>query len=147
MPLRSYAPLSFIAALGLLSIVLAGCGAEPPPRAPPPRKTYVADPNDKSPVRLSAGTALPEKTPAGAAMSFSVDYKIVGQLNAAARSLLVIEGSRGKRSAQPTQLVGSGTLKVIVNGWQPADGPFEARIEEISRDRTRRPLSLPVPLE
>lgn len=80
-------------------------------------------------------------------MSFSVDYKVLHRLNPSSRSLFVIEAGGGKRSGQPAQLVGSGTLKVIVNGWQPADGPFDAHIEEISRDGTRRPLSLPVPLE
>jgi hypothetical protein len=140
-------PLSILFAVGLWSVVMVGCGAEAPHPAPPQRKPYVADPNDKSPVRLAAGTAQPEKTPAGAAMSFSVGYKVIGPLNAAARSLLVIEANGGKKSSQPTQLAGSGMLKVSVHGWLPTDGPFEARIEQVSRDGTRCPLSLSIPIE
>jgi hypothetical protein len=134
----------------LLMGALAGCDSGSPPVATAPAAKPVLqppDPTDKSPVVLSAGTSLPQSTPAGPAMSFSVDYKVARPLNTtSARSLLVIKAKGGKRSGQPTQLEKSGTLTVIVNGWQPEDGPFEAFVEEVSRDGTRRPLSKPTPL-
>lgn len=135
--------------LTVLCLALAGCGgakptAEVPAKARTPRPV---DPNDKSPVRLSAGSAQSQQTPAGPAMSFSIDYQVTQSLNASARSLLIIEGQSGKRSGQPTQLERSGTLTVLVNGWKPEDGPFDAHVEEVSRDGRRRPLSVPISLE
>lgn len=133
----------------VVCLAVAGCGGAKPTAERPakPRTPRPVDLNDKSPVRLSAGAGQPQQTPAGPAMSFSVEYQVTQSLNTSARSLLVIETGNGKRSGQPTQLERSGTLKVLVNGWKPEDGPFEAYVEEVSRDGKRRPLSVPVSLE
>ena len=133
----------------VMCLSVAGCGGAKPTVEEPtkPRTPRPVDTNDKSPVRLSAGSAQPQQTPAGPAMSFSIDYQVTQSLNTSARSLLIIEGGNGKRSGQPTQLERSGTLTVLVNGWKPEDGPFDAHIEEVSRDGKRRPLSVPISLE
>lgn len=141
-------------ASGVLLLLAAGCRGEssvpqkkgsaaPNSSAARPEGTSASadDKNDKTPVRLSEGVAEPKSTPAGVAMSFRVDYKVTRGLNPSARYLFVIEGNGGKRSGQPTPLARGGTLEVLVHGWKPEDGPFEGRIDEVTRDGHRRPVS------
>src|SRR5262245_18881338 len=87
------------------------------------------------PIRISAGTSLPQTGPEGVLMGFSVDYKAQGyQLPSGARCVLVIERGDGKRVEQPAEISAGGTWALLVPGWPPEAGPFQARVEEISAE-------------
>jgi len=100
------------------------------------------------PIRLSAGTALPQTGPEGALMSFSIDYQ-AGEYRPAedVRCVLVIEAAGGKRVEEPAQIAASGTWALFVGGWDPEAGPFQAHVEEISGAGSRRHISAKVPLQ
>jgi hypothetical protein len=135
--------------------------AGPPPQGAPPVGGANGTPQNASaelgarlassatfPVRLSAGTALPQTGPEGVLMGFSVDYQSPGyQPSAGARCVLVIERGDGKRAEQPAEVAASGTWALIIQGWPPEAGPFQARVEEISEEGSRRALSAFVPLQ
>jgi hypothetical protein len=99
------------------------------------------------PIRLAAGTALPQTGPEGTLMSFSVDYQTAGyQPQPSVRCVLVIERGDRQRVEQPAEVAASGTWAAFVQGWPPEAGPFQAWVEEISGTGSRRPLSAVVPL-
>ena len=100
------------------------------------------------PIRLSAGTALPQTGPEGTIMSFSVDYQ-AGEYRPAddAHWVLVIEAAGGQRVEEPAQIASSGTWALFVNGWAPEAGPFQAHVEEISGAGSRRHVSAQAPLQ
>jgi hypothetical protein len=123
-----------------------GVGAFPQGNAPV--QSQLAGAAAAFPIRLSAGTALPQTGPDGTLMSFSVDYQVAGyQPEQGARCVLVIERGDRRRVEQPAEISASGTWAAFVQGWPPEAGPFRAWIEEISEAGSRRPLSASVPLQ
>jgi hypothetical protein len=81
-------------------------------------------------------------------MSFSVDFQTNGyQPPAAVRYVLVIERRDGKRVEQPAEISEKGTWVSLVPDWKPEDGPFQAHIEEIATQGTRRAVSRSVNLD
>jgi len=100
------------------------------------------------PIRLSAGTALPQTGPEGTLMSFSIDYQ-AGEYRPAGdvRLVLTIEAAGGKRVEEPIQIAASGTWALFVGGWDPEAGPFQAYVEEISAAGSRRRVSAQAPLQ
>jgi len=113
---------------------------QPPPAAAGAVATF--------PIRLSAGTSLPQTGPEGTLMSFSVDYLSAGyQPPAGARCVLVVERGDRKRVEQAVEVAASGTWALFVQGWPPEAGPFQAHIEEISEAGSRRIVSATVPLQ
>jgi hypothetical protein len=107
------------------------------------KPAVVATPQVKTPasgkkIKLSAGVALPQSMPAGAAMSFSVDYRFTEGLPAATPYVWVIERSWGEPAKVPVTLDDrEGNLMTFVPQWRPNDGPFQAHLE----DNQGRPLS------
>jgi hypothetical protein len=134
-------------------------GADPP--GAPPQTPIVAAPQNQPqappvaagaaatfPIRLSAGTSLPQTGPEGTLMSFSVDYQSAGyQPPGGARCVLVVERGDRKRIEQPVEMTASGTWALFVQGWPPEAGPFQAHVEEISDTGSRRNVSATVPLQ
>jgi len=126
--------------------------AEGPPAAGSPNAAEPAQPAlvapAEFPIRLSAGTALPQTAPDGTVMSFSVDFQAGGyQPQGGVRCVLVIERGDGKRVEQPAQVGEKGTWVSVVPDWKPEDGPFQAHVEEIATPGTRRTVSRSVNLE
>jgi len=97
-----------------------------------------------SAIRLSTGVALPQTGPTGILMSFSVEYQFTrGEPHPSAQYQWVIKPEKGKSLKQPVQLDRRGTLEILIPGWRPEMGPFEAHLE----DRGGRKLSGSLPLQ
>jgi len=63
-------------------------------------------------------------------MSFSVDYEFSqGEPNSRGY-VWVIERAHGVAGKQEVQLSEKGNLMVLIQGWQPEDGPFKSHIED-----------------
>jgi hypothetical protein len=100
------------------------------------------------PIRLSAGTALPQTGPEGTLMSFSVEFQSAGyQPQQGTRCVLVVARADRWRAEQPAEMSASGTWALFVQGWPAETGPFQAWVEEISDAGSRRALSTAVPLQ
>jgi hypothetical protein len=135
-------------------------GAEIPRQAPPaaggfgapqlnPQAQPPAAPAAASfPIRLSAGTSLPQTGPEGTLMSFSVDYQAAGyRPPLGARCVLVVERGDRKRVEQPAEVAANGTWALFVEGWPPEAGPFQAHVDEITEAGSRRAVSTTVLLQ
>ena len=117
------------------------------PNAPPGQPALIA-PGGEFPIQLSAGTALPQTAPDGTVMSFSVDFQADGyQSQGSVRCVLVIQRGDGQRVDQPVQISARGTWVSVVPNWKPEEGPFQAHVEEIATQGTRRTVSRTVNLE
>lgn len=82
---------------------------------PPPAQPAVVAPAWEFPIRLSAGTSLPQTAPDGTVMSFSVDFQANGyQSQPGVRCVLVIQHGDGKRVEQPVQTSERGTWVSVV---------------------------------
>jgi hypothetical protein len=132
--------------------VLPGPGTQPAGAVPQagdfPAQTGAVGAAATFPIRLSAGTALPQTGPEGTLMSFSVDYQAGGyQPPPGARCVLVVERGDRKRVEQPAEITASGTWALFVPGWPPQSAPFQAHVEEISDTGSRRNVSATVPLQ
>jgi hypothetical protein len=127
---------------------LAAPGADVPAPGGAPAQLELAGAAAPFPIRLSAGTALPQTGPEGTLMSFSVDYQATGyEPQTSVRCVLVIErGDRQRVEQQLAEVSASGTWAAFVQGWPPEAGPFQAWVEEISGTGSRRRLSAVVPL-
>jgi len=137
-------------------------GSEVRPPAPPPLPKVAGDPapsaveaNQPPPkptpstasgvpaIRLSAGVALPQTGPTGRLMSFSVDYRFTSaEPNPTSPYVWVIERKQGAPARQPVRLRGQGTLPILIPGWRPEQGPFQAHIEDTAGNRLSRSISL-----
>ena len=83
------------------------------------------------PIKLYAGTSLPQTGPDGTLMSFSIDYQFTqGGPDPTAKYVWVIERSQGDPYQRPVQLNGKGTLQILLPGWRPGEGPFQSHIAE-----------------
>jgi hypothetical protein len=102
----------------------------PPPEAPsapmPPPPTAQA----ASTIQLSTGVALPQATVEGTVMGFSVIYEYGPGEPSTEGYVWVIERAHGAASKQKVQLIKKGNLMVLIQGWQPEDGPFKSHIED-----------------
>ncbi|MSR58189.1 MAG: hypothetical protein EXS05_10995 [Planctomycetaceae bacterium] len=98
------------------------------------------------PVRLSAGTALPQSLPEGTAMTFSVDYQVTEPLNPSSRYVLIVERAGGMTVELSAKIDGIGTQLWLVPNWNPEDAPFQVWIEEIPPTGSRRQVSKSEPL-
>jgi hypothetical protein len=102
----------------------------------PAKPADVGNPQAKAPasgkkIKLSAGVALPQTMPEGAAMSFSVDYRFTEGLPAATPYVWVIERSWGEPAKVPVTLDDrEGNLMTFVPQWRPNEGPFQAHLED-----------------
>ncbi len=115
-----------------LMVSLTGCQAKPPP-APNP-----------TPIKLSAGVALPQLGPEGTLMMFSVDYRFMeGKPDPAMKYAWVLQPGKGDPLEQEMKAKRAGTLQAIVPQWKPDIGPFTSHIDEIAADGTRRTVSQP----
>ena len=93
-------------------------------------------PGPTLPIRLSAGTALPQTLPEGTAMGFSVDYQFTGaQPEPNARYFWVIERTQGLLTKQPVQLKPQGTLQGFLGDFRPEQGPFRTHLEDARGNR------------
>ena len=116
---------------GCLAVVLTGC--ETKPAAPPPSAT---------PIKLSAGVALPQLGPEGTLMMFSVDYRFMeGKPDPAMKYAWVLQPAKGDPLEQPLKIKRADNLTAIVPQWKPDQGPFTSHIDEIAADGTRRTVS------
>lgn len=119
---------------GCLAMGLAGCESKPPPASP-------------TPIKLSAGVALPQLGPEGTLMMFSVDYRFLeGAPNPAAKYAWVIQPAKGDALEQIVKLKRRDTLQAMVPQWRPENGPFKLYIDEVSEDGTHRTISQRVDL-
>jgi hypothetical protein len=115
---------------GSLIVSLTGCETKP-----------AAAPNP-TPIKLSAGVALPQLGPEGTLMMFSVDYRFMeGAPNPAAKYAWVLEPAKGDPLEQPLKIKRADNLQAIVPQWRPENGPFTSHIDEIAADGTRRTVS------
>jgi hypothetical protein len=129
------------------SAPLGGPPAAAAPKVPAGQTALVA-PGGAFPILLSAGTALPQSAPDGTVMSFSVDFQADSYLSQdAVRCVLVIQRGDGQRVEQPIQISARGTWVSVVPNWQPEEGPFQAHVEEIASQGTRKTVSTSVNLE
>src|SRR5687767_7901480 len=111
---------------GCLALGLSGCGSQPLPANP-------------TPIKLSAGVALPQLGPEGTLMMFSVDYRFrEGAPHPDAKYAWVIQPAKGDPLEQIVKLKRGDTLQAIVPQWRPENGPFQSFIDEVSPDGTRR---------
>jgi hypothetical protein len=118
--------------LAAFLLVVAGCAPAPP--APP----------NPTPIKLSAGVALPQLGPEGTLMMFSVDYRFMeGRPNAEAKYAWVIQPAKGDPLEQEVKLKRAGNLQAIAPQWRPENGPFKSYIDEVSQDGTRQTRSEP----
>jgi hypothetical protein len=110
-----------------------------PPSAPtPPPPTATA----QLPIQLSTGVALPQTGPEGTLMGFSVDYEFAqGEPNAEGY-VWVIERARGAAGRQNRKLSQKGNLVVLIQGWQPEDGPFKSHIEDSKGTRQSESIEM-----
>jgi hypothetical protein len=93
-------------------------------------------------IQLSTGVALPQTGPEGTLMSFSVDYE-VGQADpSSAGYVWVIERAHGAAHKQKAQLAKKGNLMVLIQGWQPEDGPFKSHIEDAKGTRLSESIEM-----
>ena len=117
-----------------LAMGLAGCGSQPPPANP-------------TPIKLSAGVALPQLGPEGTLMMFSVDYRFLeGRPNPDVKYAWIIQPAKGDPLEQIVKLKRADNLQAIVPQWRPENGPFKTYIDEVSPDGTRRTISPSVDL-
>lgn len=104
-------------------------------------------PASSFPIRLSAGTALPQTGPEGTVIGFSVDYRSGGYRPAGdAHCVLVVETASGRRAEERVEIAEGGTWTLFVNGWDPEAGPFQAHVAELAGDGSRKRISAKVPL-
>lgn len=111
------------------------------PAAPQPAtpRTPAGQPS----IRLSAGVALPQTTPSGTVMSFSVDYRFIrGGPDPSAQYYWVVQRARGSPGRLPVRLAPSSTLRVFVRKWRVQDGPFQSHIEDGRGNRLCRSVAL-----
>lgn len=139
------APVQPPAAQAQSSLPQAGPGpaATPSPAVPasspspsPPPASGAATPGQTLPIRLSAGTALPQTLPEGTAMGFSVDYQFAGaRPEPNTRYFWVIERAQGLPTKQPVQLKPQGTLQRFIGDFRPEQGPFQTHLEDAGGNR------------
>ena len=108
-----------------------------PPEAPPGiRPVPPPATNRQVAIRLSTGIALPQTTPAGTVMSFSVDYRFVrGGPDPSVPYVWVIEREGGPAGKLQVSLAAEGTLQTLAGGWRSRDGPFRCHIEDRQGNR------------
>jgi hypothetical protein len=111
------------------------------PRTESPTAPAPATP--QTPIRLSAGVALPQLLPEGTQIGVSVDYRLTGRLNPSSQYALVIESGAGTIGV-PVELSPQGGT---IQGFCPASvrpehKPFNARIVElVPGSRSQTPIS------
>lgn len=111
-------------------------------------ETPGTDSTSKPSIRLSVGIALPQTLPDGTQVGVSVDYKLIkGQLNKSAKYIWVIETGRGETGMEVELKPQGGNLaNFLPISIQPGDGPFKARIDEVSTSGSRTRVSNVEPL-
>jgi hypothetical protein len=75
-------------------------------------------------------------------MSFSVDYEFTEGEPSSSGYVWVIERAHGSPAKQPVQLARQGNLPILIQGWRPEDGPFQAHIEDRSGNRLSAVIEL-----
>lgn len=114
-----------------------------PHPAPPPAAEQQPAPVEQPVIRLSTGVALPQTTPAGTVMSFSVEYEFVrGGPSASASYFWAIQRAQGPAGKMRVQLNAEGTLQTLVREWRSNDGPFRCHIEDGQGAKLSQPISL-----
>jgi hypothetical protein len=95
-------------------------------------------------MRLSTGVALPQTGPNGTLMSFSVEYEYVQGEPASSGDVWVIERVHGEPTRQNVTLSKQGDrrLYVLIDGWQPENGPFHAHLEDANGNRISDSIEL-----
>lgn len=93
------------------------------------------------PVRLSAGTSLPQTLPNGTSVAFSVDYEVSGAgLNSTDQYVWVIERNGGTAHKQVVRLEQRGTLQAMTP-FRPEQGPFRSYLTAVAADQSEKRIS------
>ena len=81
--------------------------------------------------------------PDGTMMSFSIDFRVVGDLpSKTQQNVCVIQRAKGTPFKLAMPMTSPGEIQVLVPGWKPEEGPFTAHIEDPSGNRLSGDLTL-----
>jgi hypothetical protein len=123
---------------------------KPVPQSPPPAAPTAPSAATPPPVtaptqlriQLSTGVALPQTGPEGTLMAFSVDYEVAQGEPGSESYVWVIERTHGAAHKQKAQLAKKGNLTILVQGWQPENGPFKSHIEDAKGARLSESIEM-----
>ena len=75
-------------------------------------------------------------------MSFSVDYEFAQGEPGSEGHVWVIERAHGAAAKQKVKLSQKDNLMVLIQGWQPEDGPFKSHIEDTGGRRLSESIEM-----
>jgi hypothetical protein len=131
---KTAGPAAFAAILSIAT--LAGVATRSAPGTEPTKS------KPDLPLAISQGQSLAQTGPNGTMMGFACQYQFrAGSRSAKSKYVLIVKNASKKSAEIPFQSEEKGEFDAFVDGWRPADAPFEGHFEEIVDKANRRAVS------